>query len=248
MMIKKLFDLLYKTEENYWWFIGQRYMVERYLKKYYNSKSNLKLLDIGCGTGATLNLLNKYGKPYGIDISENAIKYCKIRGFTNVKKSNVLDIKFGNNTFDVATCLGVFYHKSVKDDIKGLKEINRILKHGGRLIFFDCAMMSLFGKHTIAFHGIRRYSKLELELKLRKAGFEVEKISYINTILFPAVFVKRKLEKFGNAIPKSEVHEKINPLINSLLKTIFKFEIKGMDYVSYPFGVNIIAIAKKSSK
>lgn len=247
-MIKQLYDLLYKTEGNYWWFVGQRYLVECYLKKYYSSKNNLRLLDVGCGTGATLELLRKYGVPYGIDISDDAINYCKIRGVNNVKKSNVMDIKFGNNTFDAVTCLGVFYHKSIKDDIKGFKEINRVLKPGGRLIFFDCAMMSLYGKHEIAFGGLRRYSKKELKLKLEKAGFGVEKISYINFLLFPAVFVRRKLERFSKSAPKSEVQEKINPLLNSFLKMMFRIEIKGLNRISYPFGVNIIAIAKKPLK
>ncbi len=247
-MNKKLYDLLYNTEEKYWWFIGQRYLVERYLKRYYNSKNNLKLLDVGCGTGATLNLLGKYGKPYGIDISKDAIDYCKIRGFTNVGKSNALNIKFEDDTFDGVTSLGVFYHKSIKDDVKALKEMHRVLKPGGHLIFFDCAMMSLYGKHTIAFDGVRRYSKKELKSKLMKSGFEVEKISYINTFIFPIVFMRRKLEKFSSSKPKSEVSDKINPLLNFLLKTIFKIEIRLIDYAYYPFGVNIMALAKKPSK
>jgi SAM-dependent methyltransferase len=144
-------------------------------------------------------MLKKYGKAYGIDISDDAIRYCKIRGIKNVKKSNVMNIKFKNDMFDVVTSLGVFYHRNVRDDVRGMKEVHRVLKPGGRLIFFDCAMMCLFGKHDMAFDGARRYSKKELESKLKKAGFKLEEMSYINTLLFPAVFIKRKLEKFSKS-------------------------------------------------
>ena len=244
-MDKKIYDIVYKIEDTYWWFVGQRFLLNEYLKKYYNSKKNLKLLDVGCGTGINLNLLNKYGKAHGIDMSDEALRFCKIRKIRNVKKSNVMDIKFNSNSFDVVTSLGVFYHRNVTNDVKGLKEIYRLLKPSGRFFLMDPAMKCLFGKHDIAFHGIRRYSKEELQSKLEKVGFVVEKISYFNTFLFPFVYLKRKVEKLSKSEPKSEVQETINPLINSILEGLFKIEIKGLDYVNYPFGINIFAVAKK---
>lgn len=244
-MDRKIFDILYRTEEKYWWFVGQRFLLGQCLKKYYKSKKSLKLLDAGCGTGITLSTLKKYGKAYGIDVSDDAIRYCKARGASNVRKSDVMDIKFKSNMFDVVTSFGVFYHRNVRDDAKGMREIRRVLKPGGRLIFFDCAMMELYGKHDIAFDGIRRYSRKELYSKLNKAGFKVEEISYINSLLFPAVFIRRKLEKFSNSKPESEVQEGINPIVNSILQSLYKLEILGLKFASYPFGINIIAVARK---
>ena len=158
-----------------------------------------------------------------------------------------MNIKFNSNSFDVVTALGVFYHRNVTNDVKGLKEIYRLLKPSGRFFLMDPAMKCLFGKHDIAFHGIRRYSKEELQSKLEKVGFVVEKISYFNAFLFPFVYLKRKVEKLSKSEPKSEVQETINPLINSILEGLFKIEIKGLDNINYPFGINIFAVARKNN-
>ena len=244
-MDKKIFDILFKTEERYWWHVGQRFLLKKYLEKYYKDKKDIKLLEVGCGTGINLQLLNKFGVAYGIDISDDAINYCKIRGIRNIKKFDVMKIKFNANKFDVVASLGVFYHTNVSDDVKAFKEIYRVLKTRGRFFIFDCAMMCLYGKHDIAFHGIRRYSKKELESKLKQAGFTVEKISYVNTLLFPAVYLSRKLGKLTKSKPKSEVQDSINPLVNLILKILYKTELRGIRYFNYPFGVNIFAVARK---
>ena len=160
-------------------------------------------------------------------------------------KSNVMGIKLPDNTYNVVTELGVFYHEAVTDDLKAMKEACRILKPGGIFFVFDCAMMCLFGKHDVAFHGIRRYSRRELKTKLEQAGFRVERISYINTLLFPFVYVKRKLEKLSSKQPESEVQGTINTFVNKLLTVMYKMEILMNKFLSYPFGINIYAVARK---
>jgi ubiquinone/menaquinone biosynthesis C-methylase UbiE len=243
-MQRHIFETLYRTEATYWWFVGQRFLIYHFLKKYYGSRSVLKLLDVGCGTGITLKLLKRFGDVVGIDIADDAVDFCKKRGF-RIKKSDVMDLKLKSSEFDVVTSLGVFYHKGVTDDVQGFKEIYRVLKPGGRLFFFDCANKSLFGKHDIAFDGVRRYSRRELLGKLKKTGFAVEKISYVNALLFPLVYLSRKLGKLSSAPPKSEVRESINPIINSILKFVYKLELRGVSYFDYPFGVNIFAVGRK---
>lgn len=52
-----------------------------------------KVLDIGCGAGShALYLQEKDFDVTAIDISEHAIKTCKLRGLKNCKVSNVLDL------------------------------------------------------------------------------------------------------------------------------------------------------------
>ena len=244
-MEKELYQTLYNTESTYWWFTGQRYLLNSILHYYYGHQTHLVLLDIGCGAGLNLMTLSKYGKAYGIDISDDALAFCKKRGLKHIKKSNVMDIQHKDKTFDVVTELGVFYHKAVTDDVKAMKEAYRILKPGGRFIMMDCAMMSLFGKHDIAFQGVRRYSKTELKQKLESAGFTIERITYFNSLLFIPIFIKRKLEKLSTAQPKSGVQESINPVLNKLLNVVYKCELRLLRYVNYPFGINILAIARK---
>ena len=243
-MDAKEYETSFKVEENYWWFVGQNRLVEKFLRQFYAYQKNYSFLDVGCGTGITLSILSKYGKAQGIDVADQAVHFCRKRGF-KIAKSDVMDIKFADNTFDAVTSLGVFYHKGVTDDLKGFQEVHRVLKPGGRILFLDCAMPSLYGKHDLAFHGIRRYTKPELRAKLEKAGFVVERISYYNSLLFPAVYLKRKLEKLSSAPPRSEVSEEINPLLNKILTKVYGAELSLLKYLSFPVGVNILAVARK---
>lgn len=243
-MDRQEYETLYKLEETYWWFVGQRFLVRSLLNQFYPKGKDLKLLDVGCGTGITIKMLQEFGQAEGADIAEEAIEFCKKRGLA-ITKSDVMNLQFPNNSFDVVTALGLFYHKAVTDDVLGLREIHRTLKSGGRFVIFDCAFKSLSGKHDIAFHGGRRYSKKELKEKLEQAGFVVEKISYCNSLLFPFLFVKRKLEKFSSAPAKSEVQENLPSWANLLLTKMYLLELGVVQYFNYPFGVNIVAVGRK---
>jgi len=240
------YDKILELEENYWWFNGQYTLLKQVLSKYttQTQSKHLSLLDIGCGTGKTLTVLQNYGTAQGIDISDTALEFCKKRNL-NAIKSDVMNIELKDNTFDVITSLGIFYHKAITDDVKGFKEIYRILKPSGRFIITDSAMMCLFGKHDIAFHGARRYSKVELKQKLEAAGFIVEKITYFNTLMFPVAYLKRKLDNLSKTPPTSDLETSINPIINKILTKVYTTEIKSLKYMSYPFGINIVAVARK---
>jgi ubiquinone/menaquinone biosynthesis C-methylase UbiE len=235
---------MYNLEKDYWWFVGKRFLVKKILKKYCHKRKDLILLDVGCGTGINMKVMGKFGKVFGVDISKDAIFFCKKRGLKNIYKSGIEKLKFKNNSFDVVTSLDVLYHKGVKDDIRAMKELHRVLKPGGCFVMTDAAMKCLESKHDIVHHVARRYSKRGLMKKLIKAGFIIEKVSYFNTFLFPFVYLKRKLDNLLNSKMKSDVQE-INPLLDSFLKIIYKSELRLLDYVNYPFGVSILAVCKK---
>jgi|SRR3989339_24677 len=243
-MHRSEFEKLFEVESNYWWFRGQRFILHQFLKKYYPTKNNLKLLDVGCGTGLTLKLLQKFGSVQGMDIADDAVEFCRKRGF-KIKQCDLMNLDYPNNSFDVVTSLGVFYHKDVKDDLQGFKEIKRVLKPNGRFFILDSAMNCLYSKHDLAFQGIRRYSRKELSHKLHQAGFKVEKITYYNTLFFPLIYFKRKLDNFSHKPLKSDLEIKISPILNKVMKWVYFSELKLLKYINYPFGVNILAVAKR---
>ena len=105
--------------------------------------ANSKILDVGCGSGYFLfDILKKYHTIdiflVGIDISKHNIG-CLIDRVKEDSKTNILgihgstqELPFRNNTFEIVICSEVLEH--LYDPEGALKEINRVLKSGGRLL------------------------------------------------------------------------------------------------------------------
>ena len=72
-----------KLENEYWWFVGRRIIIQNILNKNFR-KNNLEILDWGCGTGRNTLLLNKFGNVLGVDSSDHYIKINKQKGNFNV--------------------------------------------------------------------------------------------------------------------------------------------------------------------
>ncbi|MFW6024914.1 MAG: class I SAM-dependent methyltransferase [Candidatus Woesearchaeota archaeon] len=111
--------------------------VTNFLKSFDN-KSNLKLLDLGCGTGRHLenahSLGFKKGNILGVDFSDSQLKVTKNKGF-NVKKSRIESIDIMGNTYDIILCIAAIHHLTDKNDqVSCLKEIKRILKKDGSVL------------------------------------------------------------------------------------------------------------------
>ncbi|MFH1376315.1 MAG: class I SAM-dependent methyltransferase [Candidatus Woesearchaeota archaeon] len=239
-MEKEAYKQTYEAEENHWWFKGIRKIIFSILDKKIK-RNDLKILDSGCGTGILLTKLKKYGEPSGVDISEEALKYCKERGLKKLYKSSVENLPFKENTFDLVTSIDVIYHKEVQSDIKALKEINRVLKKDGLALIQVAAYNFMLSNHDKFVHTQRRYTKKELEKKLREMGFKIEKITYINTFLFPIALIKRLTESKNT---KSEL-KPLPKIINDLFINILYLESKIINIINLPFGLSIICLARK---
>lgn len=98
-----------------------------------------KVLDIGCGDGGLLELVRKDSTYTGVDISPTQLsafrKLLKQSKRNNVKlvQSDVSKLPFGDNIFDLVFACDVLEH--VLNPIKVLKEIQRVTKKNGYIIF-----------------------------------------------------------------------------------------------------------------
>jgi ubiquinone/menaquinone biosynthesis C-methylase UbiE len=241
-MKPKEYSIMYELEEGHWWFKGKRKIAFSQL----NLKNNLKILDIGCGTGINMKNFEKHGDVFGIDIHMPALQFCSKRNLSNLAQADTLYLPFKQQSFDIVAIFDVLYHRAIKNDTRALKEVNRILKKNGLLIVTDSADMKLWGRHDIAVHARERYSISSFSKKLNDSGFKIKKITYFNTFLYPLVYVFRKLDNLiSKDKPAKSNLSNTNPIINSLLYSVLSLESMLIKKINLPFGVSILAIAEK---
>ncbi|TET73914.1 MAG: class I SAM-dependent methyltransferase [Candidatus Aminicenantes bacterium] len=243
-----MYQDFYNLEEKHWWFLGRRNIIFSVLDKYLPNGSQLRILDVGCGTGATLRKLEKYGHTTGVDISGEAVKFCKLRGCRNVYKINRQSLFFEDKMFDVVTALDVIEH--ISDDCAALSEYYRVTKEDGILVLTVPAYSFLWGAHDEINHHKRRYVANELKNKVEKTGFAVEKLTYFNTFLFPFVLLARMVQRVtkmvnGGYKPRSDL-KLHRSHINGVLKTIFVLEEPLLRKYDFLYGVSLLCVAKKT--
>lgn len=246
-MKKEEYKVMFNIEDDYWWYVGLRNLVLSSINKFNHKKENLKILDAGCGTGKILESY-KVHRVYGIDFSEEAIKFCKLRNLNYLLRGSICDVPFKDNSFDIVFSLDVLYHINVKDDLKTLEELYRVIDKNGILLLNLPAYNFLRSRHDEAIHTKRRYTIKDLKEKVEKAGFRIERITYRNTILFPLAVIKRIIKKiFLTNTEKVESDLKPLPGLFNKLFTGFLFleNILLVSGLNFPFGLSLYCIARK---
>jgi len=235
------------VEDVHWWFVGRRSILLSILNRYLGAGAadGRQILDVGCGTGTMLTHLARFGDARGVDMDLEAVGYCHDRGLQQVTQSGADSLPFEKDRFDVVTALDVVEH--IDDDLGALREIKRVLKPGGLLLLTVPAYRFLWGRQDDINLHKRRYVARELRSRLQAVGFEVERLTYMNAILFPAIAAIRLLRRILPEPPKLEsdfAFPAPQPL-NVLLSAVFGSERYVLTRFDAPFGVSIMALARR---
>src|SRR3989344_4102638 len=99
-MEKTEYKNIFDNERTHFYYVGTHNAVITLLNSYLKSKKNNLILDAGCGTGLLMKKINSFGKIYGIDSSNEALKLAKKNNITKTKKASVEKIPFKGNYFD----------------------------------------------------------------------------------------------------------------------------------------------------
>jgi SAM-dependent methyltransferase len=233
------------VEKDHWWFVGRRQLFSRELARL-SLDRRAATLDTGTSTGTNLRMLRDLGfcNVTGLDLSDEAIRFCTEKGLGPVQKGDINALPFSDEMFDLVLATDIIEH--VDDDTGALYELNRALKPGGHLLITVPAFPSLWGLQDKVSHHKRRYRLCGLKAKVEAAGFTVERRYYFNFILFAPIFLARQIIRIAGLDNRlkseSEVH---SSGINRILMPIFALDTRLAPMLRLPFGVSILMLARK---
>ena len=231
-------DMVYRQDEH-WWFKARREILSEEIKDL-NLRGDIKILEIGCGAGGNISMLQKFGEVYAVELDEYSREYAKMKMQVEVQPGSLPDnIPFSDNTFDLVCLFDVLEH--VKQDDKALIAIQKILVPGGKLLITIPAHQWLFSTHDKILHHHRRYSWKGIVKILNYCNYSILRMSYYNTVLFPVVVIVRLMDLFihtdkstGSSIP--------SPWLNSILFSLFRFEKYILRHITLPYGASMIIV------
>src|SRR5690606_13008000 len=101
-MQQHTYAIMVRVEDNHGWFFGRRAILESFLGSIVanvreqppeggtrnsahtpaeaGTPNELRILDVGCGTGANLEMLSQFGSAEGVDVSDDALEFCRRKG------------------------------------------------------------------------------------------------------------------------------------------------------------------------
>lgn len=252
VMLRLMDTLIYKgiahIERRHWWYRGRREIILRLLDRIGFAgfaKTPRTILSVGCGSGEEIRFLGRFGKVYGIDPGEDAIRFCRAAGIgEQVMQASAAQIPFPDESFDAVFVLDVLEH--VRDEARALAQIHRVLKPGGIVVISVPAYSWLWSGADVRSHHFRRYTRRELEKKCLAQRFEVLRATYCNTILFlPLAAIKFLTRMWEPGCCVGAEVQMPPAAINSILSWLFLREAPLIARMNFPFGLSVLAVLRK---
>jgi SAM-dependent methyltransferase len=235
---------MFELEDHHWWYRGMETIARAFLNQHLPAAADRQILDAGCGTGGAMRyFLPDFGRVTGFDVSALALQLCQARGLKRLARASALQVPFRGESFDLVTCFDVIY--LLEGAAQAVAELRRVLRPGGHFLLRVAAYDWLRGEHDLAVKTVHRYTRPEVGRVLAQSGFEVVHSSYANTFLFPLAVVKRLLERMLRQAADSSDLTAIPRGLGGPLRAILAAEARVAARGRLPFGLSIIALARK---
>lgn len=191
-MQAEAFRQFIELERDHWWFRGRRTvylgLLERVLARRFGATRPARSLDLGCGVGGFLAGLSRLSeRVIGFEYDADAAAHCRSRAVAPIARASAERVPARDASFDVVCLFDVIEH--VDDDAAALAESARVLRPGGLCLASVPAFQFLYAENDRLAEHRRRYTRAELVERFSAAGFEIERATYTNVLLFPPIVV-----------------------------------------------------------
>lgn len=160
------------------------------------------LLDIGCGTGYLIDILQKQKNALyrGLDLSPEMLKVAKkkLPASVYLTEGSADSLPYEDNLFDVVTCIQSFHHYPKPE--QAMAEAYRVLKPGGLYIISDTGMgnypkfiYSIYNNFIVKklnTGDYAAYSKQDIRNLMTSSGFKIKDAQDITKFIYTVVGIK----------------------------------------------------------
>jgi SAM-dependent methyltransferase len=240
----KAFDELAELEAEHFWFIARNQLIVGLASKFFPEAR--RFLEIGCGTGFVLRAIagsRRWERLVGSELHPTGLAHTRKRlpsegEFVQMDARDIPAV----GVFDLTGAFDVIEH--IADDEAVLRGLRAATQTGGGCIIAVPQHPWLWSRADEVAHHVRRYSRGDLETKLRRNGFEVLFSSSFTALLLPFMAASR-LARNKKAGDLDAYELRLNPTVNRLLLEILRAEVwMTLGGVQWPAGGSRIVVGR----
>ncbi len=250
MMNPAEFANIAESEANFWWYRGMREIMFGLLDPLARRRKFGPVLEAGCGTGHFARELQRryQWRMHSLDLGMEGLLYGRGYGLDSLTQADIRKLPYRAQAFDAVVSMDVIVHLPRGEEMLPLAEFARVLKPGGLLALRVSALDILRSRHSEHAMERQRFTRKRLMAAVRAQGFEVERVTYANSLLMPVALAKFRLwEPFTRQEPGSGV-KPVAPWLDTLLHAPLAAEARwigaGLGFVT---GQSLILIANRLS-
>jgi SAM-dependent methyltransferase len=225
-------------EDDHFWVRHRRVLFRRLLDRVVRQRD--AVVELGCGSGGMLPIWEGgFASVAAVDAYPPLLARARARsGAATLIQSDVCATPLADGQFDMAAAFDVIEHV---DPDGLLSEARRLVRPGGQLLVSAPAFRALWSAMDDRAGHRCRYDFSLLGRELQRNGWWYEGHTYFQCLLFPLVYLSRRLA--GGTHP---AERRPGRLLNLTLGSINRIEVAASSRFSLPFGSSIVAWATRA--
>lgn len=241
-MDRATYDRMRILQEGHWWFEGRRRILSGLIGALGLPKP-ARILEVGCGPGGNLDMLQGFGKVTAVEPDDESRTYAAERTGVRVEGGRLPDgLPFEAASFDLVCAFDVIEH--IDQDGASVAALGQLVRPGGYLATTVPGQPWMWSRHDELHHHKRRYRMGEYRALFEAAGLEIVIASYFNTMLFAPIAAVRAVKMATGSTAADDDALPPGP-INRLLTGLFGAELIWLKHAPLPIGVSIVVIARR---